>query len=108
MAYDPWTPGPWHYRTLDESIGGVDDKNDVMILQAQARPAPRLELAIRERQANAALAALAPEFVDAARGITATHLFGEAPGGYIAVSREAYDKLVALLERLPKMPTTEE
>lgn len=60
-----YTSGPWKYRTVDESIGGIDDDNGNVIGQS-------FDLAIKDpkerntvRIANAKLMAAAPELLEA-------------------------------------------
>ncbi len=51
------TPGPWHVRTIDESIGSIDNANGEAVAQAfEMAPRPNHEL----RRATTALIASAP------------------------------------------------
>lgn len=63
------TPGPWQYRTIDGSIGGIDDAKGNPVGQSFAvliegkRNIPVIFKANRERIANAMLMAAAPELL---------------------------------------------
>ena len=59
------TPGPWHYRTSDGSIGGIDSACGLSIAQAfQVKPISE-DLTQETRKSNAHLIAAAPDLLDA-------------------------------------------
>jgi len=59
------TPGPWEYRTIDDSIGGIDDSDGNPIGQSfQVKGDVKGE----NRIANAKLMASAPDLLQAASG----------------------------------------
>lgn len=62
MSAAKHTPGPWHYRTIDESIGGVDDADGNAIGQSFQLAG---DIKGQRRIANARLMAAAPELLAA-------------------------------------------
>lgn len=59
------TPGPWHYRTHDGSIGSIDAADGTAVAQAfQVNPIS-VDLTQASRVANAKLIAAAPELLEA-------------------------------------------
>ena len=57
------TPGPWHYRTSDGSIGGIDSACGLSIAQAfQVKPISE-DLTQETRKSNARLIAAAPDLL---------------------------------------------
>jgi len=62
------TPGPWHYRTVDDSIGSIDDESGEAVAQSLQRPSARTVTSIykanKERIANAKLIAAAPDLLN--------------------------------------------
>lgn len=64
------TPGPWHYRTHDGSIGSIDAADGTAVAQAfQVNPIS-VDLTQASRVANAKLIAAAPELLEALKEIT--------------------------------------
>jgi hypothetical protein len=64
------TPGPWHVRTLDGSIGTVD-ANDITVAQAQEVSAADRNAGHSVRIANTRLIAAAPDLLEALTKIAA-------------------------------------
>jgi len=65
MSTAKHTPGPWHVRTLDCSLGTIDASNDNSVAQAFEVSVDDRRAGHHERKANALLIAAAPELLEA-------------------------------------------
>lgn len=84
MSTPQHTPGPWHVRTIDESIGSIDAADGTSVAQAQMRGTLRNHNH-EERRANTRLIASAPDLLFALDQAVTSMQDSGYPNSHLAV-----------------------